>query len=174
MLDDLQLVRLAREIAMDIRELDEILSDHNVSRAAFERLQRNQNFSRMLANELSAWQSAANTNERVRFKTAAMVEDFLPELYKQLINEREPLLAKTKALEFIAKLAGYNQIDRADQVSPGDRVVVQINLGSDQQLSFEKRLPYKVIDVAPAAPSISEDDIQKSFDESLDAADNPV
>lgn len=155
MFEERQLVRLVRELAMDMREIDQILDDFRMSRAEFEALQKDERFGRMLASELSSWGAATNAHERVKAKSAAMIEDYLPELYARLNDRSENLMGKAKMLEFIAKLAGWGIAENQRELAPGDRVVVQINLGADAQLNYEKRLPAKVIDHEPSVEMVN-------------------
>lgn len=144
--DDMKLVKLAREIAMGIKDIPDILFDNGLTQREFEEVQRLPHFNNMLASELSAWGSALNTQDRVKVKAGAMIEEYLPELYARLNDRNEPLLGKIKAMEVISKLAGYGQQDIKREGLPGDRVQVIINLGADHQLQFRKELPAKVIE----------------------------
>jgi hypothetical protein len=144
--DNIKLVKLAREIAMDMRDVPDVLRDHDITQAEFNKLQHNPIFINLLASEVAAWNDARNISERVKVKAGSMIEEFLPELYARINDKREPLLATVKALEYAARLAGMGQQDIKQQLNPGDRVQVVINLGADSKLSYEKRLPSKVID----------------------------
>ena len=166
--DDAKLVKLAREIAMGLKEVADILSDHGISVDEFERIQHIPAFAKMLASELAAWASATNTQERVKLKAGSMLEEFLPELYSRLNDRTEPLMGKVKAMELVTKMAGFGDRDIQSQGSPGDQVQVIINLGADTKIEYQKRLPAKVIE---HVPSVSIDD---AFTESLDARADQV
>jgi hypothetical protein len=158
--DDVRLVKLAREIAMGLKDIPDILFDNSLTQREFDEIQSIPHFARILSSEMAAWASAGNTTERVKLKTVSMIEELLPELYARLNDPGEPLHAKVKAFEQLCKVAGFGEKDLPAMGSPGDRVQVIINLGADTKLQYEKRLPQKVIDVTP----------EKSFTESLDAA----
>ena len=149
--EDAKLVKLAREIAMGIGEMPDILARHNLTQVQFDAIKQLPHFGRMLAAELEAWSSASNTKERVAIKAGSMIEEYLPELYARLNDASEPLMAKIKAIELISKMAGFGDRDIPAAGSPGDRVQVIINLGADTKLQYDKRLPSKVIDVTPEA-----------------------
>jgi hypothetical protein len=144
--DDMKLVKLAREIAMGIKEIPDILVDNGLSQSQFEDIQKLPLFGKMLTSELEAWGSPTNTQDRVKLKAGCMIEEYLPELYARLNDREEPLLGKIKAMEIVAKLAGFGQQDIKREGLPGDRVQVIINLGADHQLQFRKELPSKVIE----------------------------
>jgi hypothetical protein len=157
MYEDRQFVRLAREIAMGMLEIEEILENFRISREEFEVIQKDPAFNKLLISELADWQGAGNTEQRVKVKSAALIEDYLPELYARLNDRHEPLLAKGHILKIIAQLASLGQPAGAQQLQPGDKVVVQINLGADANLRYEKRLPSKVIDHEPVGANASND-----------------
>lgn len=144
-LQEIKIVKLAREIAMELRELDEILEMHCISKIDFERLKVNPHFVKVLSSEIASWQSAINTHERVKLKAGSMIEEWLPELYARLNDPKEDLMKKVKGGELVAKLAGLGTSD-PKAFDPADRVTITINLGEDKKLEFNKRLPPQVIE----------------------------
>lgn len=155
--DELKLVRLAREIAMDLNELPKVLDTHGITHRDFEIIKTLPRFQSILASELEAWQSAVNTHERVKIKASAVVEEWLPELYARLNDVKEPLMAKIKGGELLAKLAGMG-LNNAQQVGdPSDRINITINLGEDRKLQFEQALPGKVIEHEATPADTAED-----------------
>ena len=165
--EDARIIKLAREIAMDIRELDEILTLHGISREEFEKLKVRPRFVQLLNAELVAWQSAVNTNERVKLKAGAVIEEWLPELYARMNDIREPLMSKVKGGELLTKLAGMGASETTE-INPSDRVTITINLGEDSKLEFNKRLPPKVIE-----HEVLPETFEELVEESIDVA-NPV
>lgn len=142
---EIKLVKLAREIAMDIKELDEVLKIHDITHADFEKLKTNERFKAILTAEIVAWHGAINTNERVRVKAASMIEEWLPELYSRLNDRGEGLSSKIEGGKLLERLAGMGAA-AAKNEAPTDRVSITINLGADNKLEFNKRLPAKVIE----------------------------
>jgi hypothetical protein len=165
--DEVKLVKLARQIAMGIKDLPDILFEHSLTLREWDEIKVLPAFGRMLEGEVKAWEGADNTVGRLKLKTAAMLEEYLPELYARLNDREEPLMAKIKALELTAKIAGFG--DRAEGVTgnPGDKVHVIINLGGDANKEYIKQLPHKVIEHEPTP-------VQPTFEESLDASANQV
>ena len=142
---ELILLKLAREIAMDIRPVEEILEIHKINGENWENIQKNPYFQGILSSEVEAWQSANNTSERLKIKSLAMVEEALPEFYARMHDPKEPLPAKTDVLKTIAKFAGVGGSDFNAAVG-GEKLSVTINLGADHQLRIEKEVTSKVID----------------------------
>jgi hypothetical protein len=142
---EVTLLKLAREIAMDIRPVEEILETHKIDPENWENIQKNPYFQGILSSEVEAWQSANNTSERVKLKSLAFVEEALPEFFARAHDPKEPLPAKTDILKTIAKFAGVGGSDFNAAVG-GERLSVTINLGADHQLRIEKEVTSKVID----------------------------
>lgn len=145
---DAKLIILAREIAADLRPLDDILKSLALTDDEFERVKAHPRFNELLEAAAMEWSSAGNTHERTRLKAAMMVEDWLVEAHTRLHDKAENLTAKTELAKLIAKLAGMGN-DRPDGVAEGNKVNITINLGSEQ-LTFEHQVPPKVIDADPS------------------------
>lgn len=142
---EMKLVRLAREVAMDIKELNDILALHDVDMPTWERLKCNERFKALLSAEVTAWHGAINTNERVKVKAGSMLEEFLPELYSRINDRSEPLSAKNESLKLLERLAGMGGA-AAKNDAPSNGVTITINMGADNKLKFEQSLPPKVIE----------------------------
>lgn len=137
---DTALVKLAREIAMDIQPIETILKQYSITDQAWEQLQRNGRFTRLLESQVEEWNSALNTHERVRAKSAAMLEEWLPELNNRLHDRDIGLPAKVEAGKMLTKMAGIGERE-VGAGGAGERFTITINLGEDHKLSFEKQVP---------------------------------
>lgn len=142
---DLSLLKLAREIAQDIHLLEDILANHNVSPENWQQIQQNPRFISYLESETANWNAALNTQERVRIKAASAVEEWLPELYARVHDANENLSAKVEAGKLLRDLAGFSK-GGVGMEATGERFSVVINLGTDNQLKFEKEVTPRVID----------------------------
>lgn len=148
--NDIQIVKLAREIAMDIHPIDKVLQANSISPQEFERIKKLPRFTQVLEAEVASWHSATNTNQRVRVKAAAMMEEWLPELYQRINDHKESLMHKVKAGELVARLGEMGlPPEKAGAAGAVDRVNITINLGNDTKLDFQKNLPEKVIEHDP-------------------------
>lgn len=141
---DVTMLKLVREIAMDIQPIDDILKTHGIGSDEWEEIQENPHFTQYLRNAMEEWQSATNTAERVKLKSMAFVEEALPEFFARAHDPKEPLAAKTEVLKTIAKFAGVG--GTVDGAVAGERMVVTINLGADNQLRIERDVTPQVID----------------------------
>ena len=143
--DHVTQLKLAREIAMDIRPLDDILASHGIDQSRWGEISQSPSFQSLLQSEVEAWQSATNTAERVKLKSLAFVEEALPEFYARAHDPKEPLNSKVEVLKTISKFAGVGN-SSIDGASLGEKLTVTINLGSDHSLRIEKDVTSKVID----------------------------
>lgn len=136
-------LKLAREIAMDIRPLEDILAAHGVEQSTWDSISSAPSFQSLLRSEVEAWQSATNTAERVKIKSLAFVEEALPEFYARAHDPKEALNAKVEVLKTISKFAGVG--NSVDGTNIGEKLTVTINLGSDHSLKIEKDVTPRVI-----------------------------
>lgn len=148
--NEVTLLKLAREIAMDIRPTEDILETHGLSASDWEKTRENPYFQGILRSEIEAWQGAGNTAERVKLKSLAFVEEALPEFYARAHDPKEPLNSKVEVLKTISKFAGIGG-SNFDAALGGEKLSVTINLGADHSLKIEKDITSKVIDHEDAA-----------------------
>jgi hypothetical protein len=126
---DLDLVRLAREIAMDIVPIEDILKYYDITDEAWSKLQSNTKFQTLLGSEVESWSSALNTRERVIVKSASMLEEWLPELNARMHDNTEPLPAVIEAGKMLAKIAGLGDARGEGGGAIGERFVINISMG---------------------------------------------
>lgn len=143
-ISETMLLRLAREIAMGILPLETILETSKIEQNTWETIQYHPRFLQFLESESAVWSSSLNTQERVKLKSAAMIEEWLPEAYSRLNSPSETLNSKVELGKLIRDLAGFTKQGVGTEGS-GEKFSVTINLGADNQLRFEKTSP-KVVD----------------------------
>ncbi len=165
--DEVKLVKLARQIAMGVKDLPDILFANDLTQREFEEISKLPHFKRILDAEVRSWASIDSAEDRVRVKSASLIEEFLPELYARLNDRDENLTGKVKALELASKWARLGQTEAPTAGAPGDRVQVIINLGADNKLVYDKQLPHKVIEHEPAV--VNAPPLEQTFEESIDA-----
>jgi hypothetical protein len=125
---DVDLVRLAREIAIDHYDIEDLLDRYKLSYDAWRELWDYPRFTDLLANEEESWASAKNTRERVKLKSASVIEMYLEDAAKSLLDAKETLVAKTGLAKLIAGFAGIGtEGDKAH--GGGSGFSITINLG---------------------------------------------
>lgn len=141
------LLSLVSEIAKDIQPLKTILETHHIDARTWETIRNMPAFQRLLEAELLSWNSAMNVHERVKIKSATLMEIWLETAHEELHNKSQPLNSRTELAKLIQNLAGLGG-KAVDATTAGEKFSVIINLGADQQLRIEKPLPARVIDHA--------------------------
>ena len=137
--DDQLLVRLAREIAMDHYELEEILKRYQINQLQWEHIKNDKYFASVLTNEIAEWNASNNTHERSKLKAAAVIEDWLPEAHKMLHARGETLSGRVALAQLLAKIAGMGlQTAVVEGGGGGERFVININLGDKKGVRYEK------------------------------------
>jgi hypothetical protein len=149
---DLLLIRLAREVAIDHLDTDAILKNYQINIEIWQKIQAMPRFQEVLRSEVEAWNTATNTHERTKLKAAAIMEQWLPEAFRQLHLDAQPLNAKVELGKLIARIAGMGVTGMGVEGAGGERFSVTINLGADASLRFDKQVPAKVIEATPTEP----------------------
>lgn len=144
-LHETKLLKVAREIAIDLHDIETILKNHSIEPKQWARIQTDPRFLRLLEGEIIAWQAATNTHERTKLKAAALIEEWLLEANKIIHNHGEPLSGRAEVVKFLGRVAGMG-LDKIQGEGGGERFSVTINLGGDQKLTFQKEVTSKVIE----------------------------
>lgn len=122
---------LAREIAMDVLELPDILKLHQLSDEDWQRVQANPSFQAMLSSLIKEWNSAANTRERVRMKAASALEAQLEVYVADISDFSIPLGQRVEAGKFLARLG---ELDGGrDGLGAGQAFSITLNIGETQK-----------------------------------------
>lgn len=142
MLRDTDIVKLAREVAIDHLDANAIQELFKLTPDEWLVISQSPRFQQLLEAEILAWQSATNTSERTKLKAGAMVEQWLPEANTRLHDPNEILSSKVELAKLVANISGLN---KPEAVSSSNGFSVTINLG-DRSIGFDKELPSKVIE----------------------------
>ena len=136
---DIDLITFAREIAVDHWDIEDVLDRYQLRYDDFRLLFEFPRFTRLLANEEESWSSAKNTHERVRLKSAALIESYLEEAHKSLHDPNQTLIAKTGLAKLVGSFAGLGEEALRAQKGGGggSGFSITINLGADRKLSIE-------------------------------------
>lgn len=144
--------QLAREIAMDIFELPQILELHRMSDEEWTKISQHPKFISMVADISREWNSATNTAERVKIKAATGLEAMLETYVRDLNDLTIPLVQRVEAGKFLAKLGELGE--RAMGAS-GGAFHITLNIGQTTPLYREVKLGPTVID-ATVIPEVEE------------------
>jgi hypothetical protein len=144
---DVQFLRIAREIAMDLNDIETILKNYHLTSKQWDDIKCDPRFLTLLESEVAAWNTAGNTHERTKLKAGALIEEWLLEANQRIHDPKELLSAKTEVVKLLARIANMgNERGDAAGASLGERFSVTINLGADHKLQFTKTVTPKVIE----------------------------
>lgn len=135
-LGEVQLSKLAHEVAMDIRDLDIVLVDYNINADQYKVLLTTPYYKRALEVALQEWNGALSTHQRIKIKSAALLEQNLIGLATRMGQNAEALPAVVEAGKLLKSLAGIQDNDKP--MGTGEKFSITINLGADEKLTFEK------------------------------------
>ncbi len=139
------LAKLAREVAMDIRELPGVLADYHLTQEQYNYLADHHEFYKQaLKVSILEWRSSLTTPERVKLEAAAILENALPRLGARMVNQAEGMPGVVEAAKLFAKLAGLGEKEVGSN-APGERFQININLGGDERLT--KNVTPKTIEI---------------------------
>ncbi len=134
-----ELVKLAREIVMDIKDASVVLGHYNLTQVQYDWLKENHAFFKQALHVSTIeWNSALTTPERIKLESAAILEDALPRLGARMVNQAEALPGVVEAAKLFAKIAGLGEKEAADR-APGEKFTISINLGGDDKLIYKSK-----------------------------------
>jgi hypothetical protein len=163
---DQQLRQLAHEIVKNIRDASDVLAEFGLSEAQYAEIAETSTFKTMLRQAAAEWEAAGNTSERVRLKSATLIEQALPDLYKELTNRSEPLSSRVSLVQTLAKIAGLGQQAAAPQ-GKGNVFKLTINTSGHRSEPRTITIESNVIE-PPALPDVN-DELTAGIEEALDA-----
>ena len=148
------LAKLAREIAMDIKERSSVLREFNLNDTQYEFLEtHNEFYGAALKAACKDWHAPLSTTERIKVEAAAILEDSLLGLGARMQNKSEGLPGVIEAAKLFAKVAGVGERE-VGGLPPGERFVINIDLGGDQKITVES---------TPAPPGNPHDALQRAL-----------
>ena len=140
------LAKLAREVAMDIKERGAILREFGLSYAQYEFLESSNEFYKAALNAACIeWHAPMSTPDRIRVEAAAILEESLVGLGARMQNKAEGLPGVIEAAKLFAKVAGVGEREAAGAAA-GERFTINIDIGGGQTVTTEVKT------IAPNAP----------------------
>lgn len=145
------LAALAREIAMDIFPIEQVLEIHKLADDEWQKILAMPKFQAMLAGMQVEWQSAMHTRDRVKAKAATGLESQL-EIYVAAIgDEAIPLTQRVEAGKFLARLGELDGMHDAKGIGSGGSVTINITTSSDKPTITLTATPSPVLDLVEDA-----------------------
>ena len=117
---------LAREIAMDILPLNDILRLHQLDDTEWGRIQEHPKFVDILGQMVTEWNATKSVRDRVRTKAATGLESQLEVYIRDIGDTAIPLAQRVEAGKFLARLG---ELDSQLQGSGGGAFSITFNIG---------------------------------------------
>lgn len=138
------LAKLAREIAIDMLPIEDVLRLNQIEDADWERIQQDPRFDKMLGQMITDWNAASNVRQRVALKAATGFESFLEHLIHEGHNPNCPLSQKVELGKLLARL-GELEAERSGFAS-GQQFGIYINIHQpDKDVNVIAAAPIKAI-----------------------------
>src|SRR5215467_12342577 len=90
-LDEFAMAKLAREMAMGIRNYQAIFADYGIDETAYQQIEKNEFYRRAREQFALEWNSALSAADRVRLISAAYAEQTLVSVGRGILDENKPL-----------------------------------------------------------------------------------
>jgi hypothetical protein len=135
--EERKLRAIAREIAMDIIDVEVILASHKITPEDFTDIAQSPSFQKLLAEQMEEWNTAQSTRERVEKKTFSMLEEFLPQAWQYLHSPSFGDTAKVSLLQALQKQVGIGLRDAQVSEGSGQKVQITINMSRGNQVKVD-------------------------------------
>lgn len=142
----IEFAALAREIAMDILPLQEILQLHQLKEDEWQSIQDNPRFKSMLGDMVREWNATTTTRDRVRAKSSTGLESVLEVYIRAIQDDKIPLTQRVEAGKFLARLG---ELDGQKDMIGGGGVggfSISINFNADAKPVHVEAKPGQIIE----------------------------
>lgn len=128
------LARLARELAMDILPVNDVLRIHELDDSTWLKIQSDPKFQAMLSSMITEWNSADNTKARVRVKAATAFESLVEVYVRDAMDIGIPLAQRVEVGKLLVKIGELESV--RDGKDAGSQVLIQINTGVPEAVNI--------------------------------------
>jgi hypothetical protein len=145
-------VRLATDLAMEVRTPAETFAEWGLGLPGqdprTDALMDNTAFAEIYEQIQREWDGVKGTNQRIKLKSALIVEETLPAVYKMIMAEDGDHKLRLEAFRQLSKMSGVED-DAKKGDSSGERFVVNIRIGETvHAISTDEDAP-RTIEVTP-------------------------
>jgi hypothetical protein len=126
---DVVMLKVARDVAMDIYPLQDILKNNDITVNEFHRWATHPQFIKYLQSEKEAWSAASNTAERTKLKAGIVMEMFMEEAHTSLHDKKIPLNQRVELTKVLSRLAGFGVTAAPGSGGGPGGFRLQINIG---------------------------------------------
>lgn len=131
--------RIAWEIAAEISDVPTICARYALSLSDFRVKLRDPMFRMAIKEAKALWKSDLNVQQRIRLKSAFLVEDSILDIFAIIKNEQMPAASKLEAFEKLMKVADMAPKTKGADgaVAAGFKVVIQMGNTPDQKVVID-------------------------------------
>jgi hypothetical protein len=147
--DENRLRELATGLAKGVEDEEVLFTRLGFTPEDYQELSETRTFKEILRQATSEWEGASNTHKRIKLKAAVNVEQALPSFYQAMVDTKEPLSSRVKALEVVSRIGGLG-MNEPVPVGTGQYFKLEINLGGG-------RSPLVIENVAVLEPGAGEE-----------------
>jgi len=122
---------LAMELASGLSPASEIFARWGHTPEEARAILSNPTFQQMLKEAKGNWDSDSNVEERIRMKARLALEELLEPHFKMAKSVDTPPPSRIEAMKTFERLSGMSAKEKDSGFTPGERFIVNINLGSD-------------------------------------------
>lgn len=150
---DTMMRQVAREVAMDLYPLDQILTTCGITGKEFDQWKSHPQFLKYLSQYKDEWLGASNTHERTKIKAGIVMEEFMTEAYTTLHDKKLALNHRVELGKLVAKIAGMGEpkLNAAGMGGPGFSLTINIGQEPNNKITINPELS-KVINHEPKKP----------------------
>lgn len=123
--------QLAVELATQISPVKDVLARHSLTSKQLREKLKETRFQQMILEAKRVWSSDLSVRERIRVKSAVLVEDSLLQLYGIFQDSGVAVPARLEAFKSLAKVATVYEPEKNQQAA-GERVSITFNIGKDR------------------------------------------
>ena len=127
-----KLEHLAHQIALKLREEEDILADFGLSKEEFELLKTRHPFQSILEQKIIEWSSPLSTKKRAELEAQTLAREALPIIGARICDPKEPLSSAVDGLKTVCKIGGIGEDAIKQGAAGGQQVTVTLNIGGDQ------------------------------------------
>ena len=122
--------RLICDLVANIRPAAEVLKAHGITPTEFAAKAKNELFAGAYREAQKVWKSDMNIQQRIRLKSAFLLEDSLPNLHRIITAEGIGVNAKLEAIEKLIKISTVANVPK--EGAQREMHNITINIGGDR------------------------------------------
>ena len=137
-LDETALLKLAREMAINVRNYKKVFEDFGISEEDYYEISKIEFFKRAKEQFSIEWNSIVRTKDRTKLLAAVTTEQMLLIVGKQAMKDTEPLSSRVDFLKTAAKIGGLGE-PKKESGDAAERFIITINIG-DESKTYSKAI----------------------------------